>query len=108
MKQINQKSPKKHQNDIPLFPPFLGHPCAIQKFLGQGLNLSHSCDLCHSCGNARSLTHCATAGTLTTFKRKKKKAIPILYGKNNFQLKTLYQAKQPINNERRIKIFSNI
>ena len=25
----------------------------------QGLNLSHSCNLCHSCGNTRSLTYCA-------------------------------------------------
>ena len=23
---------------------------------------SHRCDLCHSCGNARSLTHCTTTG----------------------------------------------
>ena len=29
---------------------FFGHTCSIQKFLGQGLNLSHSC------GNAGSLT----------------------------------------------------
>ena len=29
----------------------------IWRFLGQGLNLSYICDLCHSCGNARSLTH---------------------------------------------------
>ena len=35
--------------------------CYIQdiwKFLGQGSNLSCGCDLCHSCSNARSLTHC--------------------------------------------------
>ena len=29
----------------------------------QGLNLSCSCDLCHNCGNAGSLTYCATAKT---------------------------------------------
>ena len=65
-------------------------PPGIWKFLGQRLNLSCSCDLCHSCGNTRSfnslcqawdqihisaatrahcrentgsLTHCATVGT---------------------------------------------
>ena len=32
------------------------------KFLGQGLNLSPSCDLCLSCSNTRSLTHCAGPG----------------------------------------------
>ena len=32
------------------------------KFLGQGSNLSHSCDLRHSCGNAGSLTHCTGPG----------------------------------------------
>ena len=60
---------------------------SIWKFWGQGLNLSYSCDLCHSCSNARPfnllpwardqthnlavtkatavrfLTHCATKGT---------------------------------------------
>ena len=30
----------------------------IWKFLGQGSNLSHSCKLCQSCGNAGSLTYC--------------------------------------------------
>ena len=34
----------------------------VCKFPGQGLNLSCSWDLCHSCGNARSLTHCAGRG----------------------------------------------
>ena len=34
----------------------------IWKFLGQELNPSHSCNLCHSCGNARSLTPCAGPG----------------------------------------------
>ena len=31
---------------------------SIWKFLGQGLNLSPSCNVCHSCGKAGSLTHC--------------------------------------------------
>ena len=42
---------------------FFGHIHDIWKFLGQGPNLSRSCDLCHKCGSTRSLTHCATAGT---------------------------------------------
>ena len=32
---------------------FYGHTCGIWKFPGQGLNPSHSWDLCRSCGNAR-------------------------------------------------------
>ena len=42
---------------------FFGCTHNIWKFLGQGLNLSHSWDLCHDYGNARSLTHCTTVGT---------------------------------------------
>ena len=34
----------------------------IWKFPGQGSNLSHSCSLCHSCGNTGSLAHCAVLG----------------------------------------------
>ena len=34
----------------------------IWKFVGQGSNLSHSCDLCHSCGNAGLLAHCTGWG----------------------------------------------
>ena len=64
-----------------------GCTCGIWRFLGQGLNLSHSCDLCRSCGNTRSfnpvcpvhasgatqataviiLTHCTTVGTPWVF-----------------------------------------
>ena len=33
-----------------------GHPCGIWKFPGQGLNLSHRCDLCCHGGNARSFS----------------------------------------------------
>ena len=36
--------------------PFFSCTCDIWKFSGQGLNLSCSCDLCHSCSNTRSLT----------------------------------------------------
>ena len=34
----------------------------IWKFLGQGSNPGCSCDLCHSCGNAISLTCCTRVG----------------------------------------------
>jgi len=40
---------------------FLASPRQIE-FLGQGSDSSHSCKLCHSCGNARSLTNCARTG----------------------------------------------
>ena len=33
---------------------------SMWKFLGQGLSPCHSCDLCHSCGNAGFLTCCDT------------------------------------------------
>ena len=43
---------------------FFGCTCGIWKFVGQGPNLSHSCDdLCYNCGNTGSLTHYTTAGT---------------------------------------------
>jgi len=42
---------------------FFGHTHSIYKFPGQGSNLSQSCSLYHSCSNAVSLTHYATAGT---------------------------------------------
>ena len=32
------------------------------EFLGQGSDLSHSCDLSHSYGNTRSFTHCTRLG----------------------------------------------
>ena len=36
-----------------------GHTWSIWKFLGQGFKLNLNCDLCHTCDNARSLTHWA-------------------------------------------------
>ena len=45
-----------------LFSPFLVHIHGIQKFLGQGSNLSQSYDLHHSYSNTGSLTHCAKPG----------------------------------------------
>ena len=44
---------------------FLRLTYGIWKFLGQGLNPSHSCDLCCHCDNAASLTHCTTVGAPT-------------------------------------------
>ena len=38
---------------------FSDRPTAY-RVLGQGSDLSHTRDLSHSCGNARSLTHCAS------------------------------------------------
>ena len=39
-----------------------GHTHSTWRFLGQKLNLSHSCSLLHSYSNARSLTHWAGPG----------------------------------------------
>ena len=41
---------------------FFCHAHGIWKFLGQGLNPSHSCKLCHSSGNTGSLIHCDGSG----------------------------------------------
>ena len=46
-----------------LFIYFFGHTCSIWTFPGQGSNLSHSCNLRHSCGNAGSLIHGPGPGT---------------------------------------------
>ena len=45
-----------------LFSFSLQPPPLHVKFLGQGSDLSHSCNLSCSCSNARSLTHCAGQG----------------------------------------------
>ena len=41
---------------------FLGCTQGVWKFLGQGLLLSLSCSLHHSCSNTGSLTHCTGPG----------------------------------------------
>ena len=41
---------------------FFGCTWGTWKFPGQGWNLSHIYDLCHSCGNTGFLTHCARLG----------------------------------------------
>ena len=53
-----------YSNFILLFFPFSAAPSA--SFLGQGWNPSCICDLCHSFGNARSLTHCSRLGIRLT------------------------------------------
>ena len=42
--------------------PFILAALRHMEFPGQGSDLSHRCDLCHSCGNTGSLTHCAGPG----------------------------------------------
>ena len=37
------------------------------EFLGQQSDSSHTCDPCHSCGSAGSLTHCAGPGLELAF-----------------------------------------
>ena len=54
-----------HRGRIPhvsFFFFFFGHACGISKFLGQGSNPSHSCELWHGCGSAGSWIHCARPG----------------------------------------------
>ena len=49
--------------DIPdFFFPFFGHTAGLWKFLGQGSNTSSICCLCHGYSNTAPLTHCARPG----------------------------------------------
>ena len=41
-------------------------PRSIREFPGQGSDPQGSCELSHSCSNARSLTHCARPGVELT------------------------------------------
>ena len=45
---------------------FYGHTCGTRKFLGQGLILSHSCDLSHSCSNTGYFNPLPWAGIEST------------------------------------------
>ena len=58
---------------VPLFIYFFFFRCTrgIWNFPGHVLNLSQSCDLCHSCSNAGSLTHGKAVGTTLGFCRDK-------------------------------------
>ena len=49
---------------LSLFPSFLAAPRHM-KFPGQGLDLSHSCDLHHGCGNNRSFNPLCWPGDQT-------------------------------------------
>ena len=60
---------------------FFGHTHGMQKFLGQGSNLGHSCNQCHSSDNARSLTRWATRNS---------KNISTLRNNNQYTFLTLY------------------
>ena len=51
------------------------------EFLGQGLDLSHSCALSSSCGNARSLTHCEGPGIKPTSQGSRETSDPIVLQK---------------------------
>ena len=44
---------------------FYGYTCSIWKFLGQGLNPSHICDLCYNCSNARPFSPLGPANDQT-------------------------------------------
>ena len=62
---------------------FFGLTCGIWKFLGQRLNLSHICGLCHSCGNARALT-CFTGWDQTSNATETSQIIkPLLHSGNS-------------------------
>lgn len=61
--EVSQKFVKSLYLD---FFSFFSCTLGIRKFLGQGLNSSQSCDLCHTGGNTGSLTCYATEGTPRT------------------------------------------
>ena len=63
LKQVHLQYHQKHKTFKNNFFSFF---YSIQKFPSQQLNLSHGVNLHHSCGNARSLTHCAGLGTELT------------------------------------------
>ena len=56
--QLSQEGLKIWNSSFFFFSLFLAAPQHMD-LLGQGSDLSHSCNLSHSCGNAGSLTHCA-------------------------------------------------
>ena len=57
-------------------PIYFFGPLRHRGFQGQGSDLSHSCDLRHSCGNAGFLTHCAGLGIKPAPSAPKKPPIP--------------------------------
>ena len=62
---------------------FLAAPWHME-FLGQGSDLSCSCDLDHSCSNARSLTHCAGQGSNLHPSAPETPLIPVHHSGNSF------------------------
>ena len=58
---------QNHWNSLFLCIYFIFGPIwGIWKFLNQGLNPSHRCNIHNSCGNAKSLIHCAGPGIKPT------------------------------------------
>ena len=53
------------------------------EFSGRESDPSHSCKLCCSCGNARSLTHCATLGIEPGSQCSRDTAEPVVPGGNS-------------------------
>lgn len=65
-------------------PPFFCHTLGIWKFPCQGLNLSHSFNLHHSCGHdAGSLTHCAGLGIKPALPQRRCQILNLLYHSRN-------------------------
>ena len=58
------------------------------KFPGKGSNPSHSCNLCHSCGNSASLTHWAQLGRKPAPPQKQHQVLnPLHHSRNSCKLK---------------------
>ena len=62
---------------------FFCHSCGIWKFPGQGWILSHSCDLHHSCSNARSLTPCVGPGIKPSAQQRQHRVLNPLHHSGN-------------------------
>ena len=60
-----------------------GHTHGIWKFLGQGLNTSCSCDLCHGCSNTGYLTHCTWRGIEPTPLQRQCRILNLLHHRGN-------------------------
>ena len=57
---------------------FHGCTCGRWKFPDLGSNVSHSCDLCHSCGNTKSLTHCTGPGSIPKLPQRQHQILNLL------------------------------
>ena len=69
---------------LPFFAFVFGCTHSIWKFfIGQGLNMNGSCDLCYSCGRAGSLTQCTWPGVVS-----------VLSQRQNWILNALHQSRK--------------